>query len=119
MAGDRLMPLGACVAGVMTLHLLMGPVLAAHPERVRADVDGYVATVECREVGKVKVLLLGGRRYRVAVADCATAAPVGAWPQKRDPAGVLQPWLGDAELGAIWPEGLAWRPQPAILCEVM
>lgn len=45
-------------------------------------VAGYVATNDCRQVGRVMTLTApGGREYRVLVADCGGAEPDGgaAW----------------------------------------
>lgn len=94
----------------MTAHLLMGDVLANRPERVVPDVDGYIATVRCQELGQRYTLHIAGRRYNVVAADCA-AWRVGEWPTKGG-----RPWLGDVEpLAGL---GVLTRPTPVLLCPV-
>lgn len=110
--------LGVCSAGLVTLHLVMGPVLAAHPERVRADVDGYIAPLHCGTLGQRYVLLMGGKRFEVSAADCATWQAPAVWPLKRAPGGELRPWLGDVDSGLWQAAGVPMAPAPAILCEV-
>ena len=101
--------LGVCFAGVLTAHLLMPQVLVNRPERICIDCDGYVATVECKHIGKRFTLIMAGKRFKVAVADCATSQPVGQWPQK-----LGRSWLGDVTpLAGI---GTLTSPTPALLC---
>lgn len=101
--------LGVCFAGVMTAHMLMPEVLANRPERVCNDCDGYIATVECKHIGKRYTLLIGGKRFRVTVADCVTSKPVGQWPMK-----LGRPWLGDiAPFPGMSP---LTKPTPVLLC---
>lgn len=62
--------------GIVTLHLAMPTVLNNFPERAQPDVDGYIAVVDCDEMGRRYVLELGGHSYLVAVADCAAVRDV-------------------------------------------
>lgn len=99
---------GLCVAGVMTAHMLMPAVLENRPERVCTDCDGYIGAVKCQDMGKRYSLFVEGKRFRVAVADCATWA-VGRWPYKAG-----QPWLGDiAPLPGLPPLS---KPTQVLLC---
>lgn len=107
--GGDIVLIGACVAGVMTAHMLMPEVLANRPERLCPECDGYIATVECKHIGTRYTLLMAGKRFRVMVADCATSKPVGQWPLK-----LGRPWLGDvAPLAGV---GILTKPTPALLC---
>jgi hypothetical protein len=95
----------------MTRHDVMPAVLANRPERAAADVDGYVATVECSRMGERLTLVINGRSYRVAVADCATSAAVGVWPMKNG-----RRWLGDVEKRLWEAAGAPGRPVGVMLC---
>jgi len=75
------------------------------PGRVDMSVDGYIAT-ECKNLGKRYILGVGGRWYRVVVADCKnrSEAPVKG---------------GSLDIDyRIWRHaGLDNRPVVALLCE--
>ena len=58
------------------MHLAMPQVLDNYPDRQQPDVDGYIARVDCGEIGRRYVLQLDGREYIVAVADCAAVKDV-------------------------------------------
>lgn len=104
---------GRCEVGVMTRHDVMEAVLRNRPERVAEDVDGYIATVECSRMGERLTLVINGRSFRVAVADCATSAAVGVWPTKGG-----RIWLGDVEK-RLWEAARApGRPVGVMLCQV-
>jgi len=97
----------SCVAGEATLHNAWAGVFAHFPERLDEAVDGYVAVADCGEMGRYKRLYLGGRWFRVRVADC------------RNPADeATMEWLVDVDYRLWWlvfaKEGL--RPRRAILC---
>jgi hypothetical protein len=116
---------GAALAGIVTLHLLMPQVLDNYPERRQADVDGYIAVMDCQEIGRRFVLELDGQAYLVAAADCA--APRDRAHIERAFAGE---WMADVELelwgdlprfpqrARLWPERL-WRMARARVDRVM
>lgn len=105
--------IGACVSGTVTLHALFPAVLANYPERTCAGCDGYVAPLDCHDLGKRYELRLMGGSYMVQAADCATWQPPAARPMK---AGL--PWLGDVQ-DTIWRQaGAPMAPTPAMLCEL-
>ncbi|MBU1743238.1 MAG: hypothetical protein KKC37_17015, partial [Proteobacteria bacterium] len=54
----------------------MPAVLNNYPERADPTVDGYIAVMDCDEMGRRYVLELDGRDYLVAVADCAQVRDV-------------------------------------------
>lgn len=62
--------------GIITLHLAMPAVIANYPNRANPTVDGYIATVDCADMGRRFVLELAGQSYLVAVADCANVRDV-------------------------------------------
>ena len=67
-----LAPAPAVRGGRIVLHDAFPAVLANYPDRVRDDVDGYIATDSCAELGQTIVLVRPGvPDALVAVADCA------------------------------------------------
>ena len=67
----------ALYTGLIVLHAAMPAVLANFPERVQANVDGYVAVSDCSMVGQRLVLVRPGLTDAlVVVADCAAAEDV-------------------------------------------
>ena len=48
----------AAIIGIVTLHLAMPTVLNNYPDRVQPDVDGYIARIDCGEIGRRYVLEL-------------------------------------------------------------
>ena len=54
----------------------MPAVLDNYPDRADPTVDGYIAVVDCGEIGRRYVLQLDGQTYLVAVADCAQVRDV-------------------------------------------
>lgn len=110
--------IGLCVVGAVTLHLAMGPVLAANPQRVDEAADGYFAPLRCQDLGKRYRLIMGGQRYTVRAADCATWQAPAVWPQKRTLDGRMLTWLGDVDVSVWQASGVPMAPAPAILCEV-
>lgn len=106
------MAIGVCLSGVVTMHSLFPAVLANYPDRACAYCDGYMATVDCRDLGGLYELRLLGGSYLVKAADCATWQPPTPWPRK---AGQL--WLGDVQ-DTVWKlAGAPMAPTPALLCE--
>ena len=59
-----------CETGIATRHQAFEQVFANFPERLRADVHGYIATADCSEMGALYELSIGNSTYTVAVADC-------------------------------------------------
>ena len=105
--------IGACVSGSVTLHSLFPAVLANHPERTCAGCDGYIALLDCHDLGKRYELHLLGGSYLVQAADCATWQPPEPRPQKAGRA-----WLGDVQ-DTIWRQaGAMMAPVEAVLCEL-
>lgn len=67
------------MAGIVTLHLAFPGIFANFPERQQADVDGYIAVIDCGEMGNRYMLELAGHAYLVAVAACGGLALVTEW----------------------------------------
>ena len=86
----------------------MPQVLANYPDRAQSDVDGYIARVDCGEIGRRYVLQLGGRAYLVAVADCAAVKDVQHLEYVFGGT-----WIADVD-ATIW-GGLPRYPQEATL----
>lgn len=104
---------GACITGTVTMHALFPAVLAAYPARTCNGCDGYIAPIDCHDLGKKYQLILQGGSYLVQAADCATWQPPTPRPVK---AGL--PWLGDVQ-DTIWQlAGALMAPTPAMLCEL-
>ena len=94
--------------GIVTLHLAMPQVIANYPNRAQSDVDGYIAMLDCDDMGRRYVLELDGETYTVAVADCAAV---------RDQAHIEYVWGGEwiADVDVkIWGD-LPRYPQEATL----
>lgn len=105
---------GLCMFGLLTHHGAMSAVLANYPDRVAANVDGYYAPLLCTDLGNDYTLIMGGHRYTVRSADCATWQKPATWPQKRAIDGRILPWLGDVTpLAGV---GSLAAPTPALLC---
>ena len=85
----------------------MPTVLNNYPDR-RQDVDGYIARIDCGEIGRRYVLELDGAAYLVAVADCA---------QPRDVQHLEYAfggrWIADVD-AMLW-DDMPHYPQEAIL----
>ena len=110
----------AALVGIVTLHLAMPAVIANYPNRAQSGVDGYIAVMDCGEIGRRYVLELDGRDYLVAVADCANVRDLahieytfsGDWLADVDE----QTW-GDLprypQEATLWPEKVyrAWQLQ--------
>ena len=98
----------AALIGIVTLHLAMPQVIDNYPDRADPTVDGYIAVVDCGEIGRRYVLQLDGQTYLVAVADCA---------QVRDVAHIEYAfggrWIADVD-ATIW-DDLPRYPQEATL----
>ena len=43
---------GVCMSGTVTMHALFPAVLAAYPDRTCAGCDGYIAPLDCHDLGK-------------------------------------------------------------------
>jgi len=98
----------------------MPAVIANYPNRAASDVDGYIATMDCRDMGRRFVLELAGQSYLVAVADCANVKDVA---HIKDAFGGR--WLADVDEqlwgdlprvpteATLWPERVyrAWQWQ--------
>ena len=110
------MMVGACVAGVVTLHMLMPAVLAVHPDRYCSECDGHIAIVECARLGERYTLILNGHSFVVEAADCAARQTPDPWPLKRVPGGRMAPWLGDVAEDLWKLAGAPMAPTPALLC---
>lgn len=104
---------GVCMSGTVTMHALFPAVLAAYPDRTCAGCDGYIAPLDCHDLGKRYELRLQSGSYMVQAADCATWQPPTPRPVKRG-----APWLGDVQ-DTIWRlAGAPMAPTPATLCEL-
>lgn len=89
----------------------MPRVIANYPNRADPTVDGYIAVLDCADMGRRYVLELAGHAYTVAVADCANVRDLphieyafgGRWLADVDLAiwGDLPPYPQEARL---WPE---------------
>lgn len=107
--------ISACITGSITLHMAFPAVLVNYPDRACSDCDGYIAPLDCNDLGKRYRLLVNGKAYTVRAADCATWQPpdASAWPVKAG-----RRWLGDVQ-DTLWQDaGLPLAPFPALLCEM-
>ena len=100
----------------------MPQVIANYPNRAQSDVDGYIAVVDCDDMGRRYVLDIPGRvPALVAVADCANVRDMehieytfgGQWLADVDATlwGDLPPYPMEATL---WPVPV-WRARQAQL----
>ena len=97
-----------CRQVLATRHEAWESVFYHFPERQRGDVDGYIATDDCNEMGKTYLLSTGKEVFFVAVADCRNRQ----LPRRQGQEQVdIADWLW-------WEADLPNRPTPVYLCEV-
>lgn len=95
---------------IITMHDAMPDVLSTFPERRAEDVDGYIATLDCSDIGREYMLGIAGDWYQVAAADCASRRHIAYIKAKWDGA-----WCADVET-SIWVDAnLPIRPAKATL----
>jgi len=59
-----------CETGYATLHQAWASVFYNFPERKDPNVDGYVAVVDCSQIGQYRWMKFGEGWYWVKIADC-------------------------------------------------
>ena len=62
----------SCNTGIVTEHRRFDSVFDWYPERLDANVHGYVATANCDDIGKYGLFYVEGsnKLWKVKVADC-------------------------------------------------
>jgi hypothetical protein len=70
-----------CEVGDATLHRAWDAVFASFPDRLTDDAEGYIAVTDCSQMGQLRRLWMGGRWWRVRIADCRNPkhAAVPGW----------------------------------------
>ena len=94
-----------CESGIWARHDAFNSVFSYFPNRIDFSVDGYIASSDCKNIGRKGSLFLGGNVYGVSVADCLnrnSAAP--------------QSYKGDIDARIWYHSGVLNRPNEATVC---
>lgn len=95
-----------CDVGNATLHTAWASVFYHFPERIDFDVDGYIATADCSDIGEERQLYFGGRWWRVKISDCLNRNDTPS-----------DGWLVDVDYRIWYATRTPITPTPAILRE--
>lgn len=94
-----------CRVEDFTLHTAFASVFANFPDRIDPSVDGYMASVDCSEMGEYRAVFFGRRWWVVRIADCLN-------PKDKARPG----WAGDLDYRIFYYAEVPIAPTPGIIC---
>lgn len=97
-----------CTPMTARRHDAWASVFRHFPDRVRLDVDGYIAPTDCATIGNEYTLIMRGHAYRVVAADCKNRSE----PLADDAATRL-----DVDYRLWYASGAPARPVRVVVCQ--